>query len=1187
MAPIEGRRPNQLELETQRTNLMLQETLANLDRTLAGMKGTQDQLNLGVKLDAVMDDLAASNMSTKMAMREFKNIQQRMSNGLMQQQQAEQIQIGQRIQAAGQGLAEVNAQLAEYSPDYADTPSRETMGLDFTNTINMNSTINRYMYGDSRFGIRGESRALKAAGYLTNEEFTSPYFNPGAGSQSTAEQELAWFRQLDKLARKGSAAEVRQFLEFERSRQEEVQKAMLNKQVSEALGTNGMIQRSEFEGLVQPGLSSFADDYGIAIDQAADVIRKMHELGVISEQVNTGDGISILNALDKTDEIFGKLKKVVKSDNVQELMAYADQLTRIGGGDFETGLKAVQGNTSAIVGGLMSSSQSMEQAAAAAQRFGGMFGQDTLAAMNAGAWDARIKNVVQNYAGGHEFRIGQVNYAADLYTQSLMEQAQGTKALLLANGGGADALSGAYNLINKMQDMGATEFYLKLPEMMKEAQEKMTGAAADVNLQLQVENLQRAFGFSEDEALLAVFKDPAKVAAFKEVQAAKKARADEIQRTYDSAKYLGTYRPGEFDVKFLNDKEKYDVSDISLEGDLLDTLGVRRGLSDLSKNIDRLTFELKNTDGTYDVSGLTQRNARSLSDLKVNSEKIKEFGTSEIINVVVSSIATEAAQERIEKIMKKVHDDGYRPKINDIQEVIMDGLLEYTNTGLLRDPETQRRVKEYVAGLTPDIADKDISPLLSDDDPMKMLITAVRDFGSVAQDLLTPEQLFKQQMVGSLYESGVDIRNNIAGSGILGDISGFLNEHKGAVAAIGGAATFIPGVGLLTGMAIGLGAAVLPTVVEGINNMATYFDTVAGDGVDMGGLYEMWGMGRQDVTAIESEIRTYLSFIASLQDAWQSGKSRKCYAELKKICMDYCSAAAAQGKEKGSLKVLDDETLDSLIQAEAAYLYNNWSKQGHKQGGDNDFLETVVTQERVIQVVAVILRGINAPGSQVGQYLRAHPDGGSLYNARASKDDDDKGDIYRIATQDMKEYLDDVLYADKDIQSIQNMLKQNPNADVSGMVLSVVQNKGKLEEVQKHFASINQSITLSSGSADEKDRARKVTEKIKKWIQSNSEEPMPELSEEDVKAVETVMGKGFGEQLRAAGRLEDKGKAKVEVLNWMDSIGRQSEEVAQQADDRAQDFVKNFTRTAQLLMNNPDASELSRQLYMHITRGGY
>lgn len=1177
--PQEGGRPNQLELETQRTNLMLQETLTNLDRTLSNMQGTRDQLNMGVKLDAILEDLAARNISDKAALREFNQTAAQLQGGLNQALAAQQAEINSRASGIASSLGIVNAQLEEYSPDYAPPATIETMAPDLANTMRMNNEIQRYMYGDPELGIMGQSKALKAAGYMTDPAIASPYFNPSASHQTLMEQELRWYDKLRDVAEHGSAGEMREFMKFERDRHEEVQKAMLNKQISEAFGNRDMINRTEFEAVVQPSLSNFAEDYGMAMDQAAAVIKKMHDLGVISQQVNKGDSMAIMTAIDTTDEIFTKLSKVIKSTDVNELTAYASALTSIGGGDFDRGLNRVRQSTQNIMGGMGDTAQSMAQASAAAQRYSEWFGSNNIRSFNAGAWEAYNANLANDYSSWKP--------AGSIYSQSVMEQAMGNKGLLLAYGGGADARAGAERLMNIASSQDAADFYLSLGTRRRRAQEKMTGAAADVYMELQIENLQKEYGLSENEALLATFQgNTTKVDAYKEMQRVRQKRADDVQRQFDAMRYMGTYTPGEANIAITRDRSAYSEADVDLTGDIWSEIGLRKLGTDIRKSVERINPEFELTYDKYDFSTLKQAQTRDISTLSGSTRVDKELKDSSTVNTVLSCLETEAAQDRLEKIIKQIQDKGYRPKITDIQEVIIDGLREYTASGLLRDPETQERIKAYVAKLTPDIANTDLAPMLPEDSPMRMLITAVRDFGAVAQDLLTPDQLVRQQMAGSLYESGIDIRGNIAGSETLRDVSQWMREHEGLMTTVGlgvDAALMFTGVGFLASTAISTVIGNLPTIVDAAASAVEYTEAVLGDGIDMTAISDAMGLNDTDVPAMESEIRGFLLLIRSLMSTHQLDKSDKCYAALKSLLRQYVSRLKANGRkaERGVLAPLeDDKELNQLAMTVAAEWWNNWSKAGHKKGGDNDYLDSDVDEDRIRQVTLSIVKTVNSPGSQVGQYLRRNPSGGSLYRTGVSGDDG--GDIYRIATKDLHDVLDDKIWTDSDVTSIQNLLKMNPNADISTALIQLTQNKGNLEQIQQQFNNVSESITLSTGSAADKETARKVTDRLTKWIQSGSEEPL-DFSNEEIEALNRTVGDG--DTLREITRLEDKASAKARMIEWMDKHGSFAAEKVQEAEDRSVKFIRNFTKTAQMLMNNPDASQLSRQLYQHITRG--
>lgn len=1200
----EMRRPNQLELETQRTNLMLQQTLNNLDQTLNNMQSTQEQLNLGVKLDEVIAGLAQSGMSDKMALREFKRTQQNMAAGLQQQLTQRQMEIANRAQVVGGQLSDVNSQLAMYSPEYSDKPSLETMSGDFDNTLNMNTVVTRYMYGAG--GIAGQSRAMRAAGYMTDPSVKE--YARGSAGKTIFDSELAWYRKADQLAREGSAFEVRDFMEFERDRMEEVQKAMLNKQVSEALGMRGMVKRSEFESIVQPGLSSFADDYGMAMDQAASIIRKMHDLGVISEKLNTGDSMNILHALDQTDQIFDKLSKVIKSKDVNELVAYADQMTRIGNGDFDAGLRVVQNNTRSIVGGLLPSSQSLEQAAAASQRFGGMFGQETLAAMNAGAWSARAMNMAQNYATGNQFRIGNTNYAADIYTQDLMSQATGIKGLLLASGGGFDVAAGANALMDEVSEKGAVDFYLSMPERMKKAQEKMTGVNADIYMKKQIETLQKEYGLSKDEALMLVLKDPTKIAAYKEMEDAKKEQAKEMQSFFDASKYMGTYTPGTFMFKPLKEKAAYTADEIDLTGDISTELGIRQGITNIGKFLDRIDPTMTLTDDTYDFSRLRKGSKAmsfSISDVQLTEDDKARFGNDNIVSVIVSSLGLPAAQERIDKVIKAVH-KGARPKITDLQEILIAALQEYTSTGLLDSPETARKAKEYIASLTPDKAAQELIPQLGKDDPFSMLVNAVRDYNAASKKLLSPEKLAEQQLMASAYEAGVDLSRDVAGSEFLRDASVAMNGSVGrTLVAVGGAMEAAGGILAATGVGGILGGALtltgavvaaVPVALDAADALKTTYDVVFNDQVSKKDIVDMLGINDSNLTAIEMELRSLLVTVRSVMARMASGQAKRCGEVLKTLLSNYFAEVKRQDKaadtdrslsSTGSRKPIEDkEVLQKFIVAQTQNIVGNLGEAGHVRGEDNKYLRSDIDSgKQVLSAVKTVINTVNSPGSPVGKQLRTRDKQSFLATGVGEQIDQITGSDKFPESDWADKHLDGMEFYSDGFQSWQNLMDKGE--DMSNVIISEVQNKDKLEQIQQQWEDVSQAITLSvTGDAESKDRSRDIIQKVSSWLKGETDEPV-ELTEDDFKAIEKTFGKNTAERLRGVMSLNDEAERKTELYGWMGNVVTESGEAAQQAEDRAAEFVKTFTRTAQMILNNNEASDLSRQLYMKISHGAW
>lgn len=1178
--PDTNGRPNQLDLETQRTNLMLQETLANLNVTMTRMQSSQERLNLGVKLDSVLDELAASNMSTKRAMAEYNRIAGDMTNSIQQAAVNRELGAAQTAQAANAGLQSVNAQLELYSPDYKPPVSNETMGQEFDQIMDM--------HREARLGLGRDAVVARAAGYFQDSELQHPYFNRKAGVQDAGSQEFAWFNQALHVAGRGSAQDVRNFAEFERRMYEESQKAMLNRQISEQFGVrSGMIAKRDFEAMVQPGLSNFAQDYNLALDQAAAVVKKMQELTVISANLHTGKGMELLNAIDTTGEIFQKLSSVLKTTDVNELTAYAARLSRIGHGDFSQGFNSVLDNTSEILG-TFRTQQSMAQASAMAQQFQGVFGPDSLSAMNAGAWGARNSNIAAIYADGSQFRTGTPQTAAALYTQAVISQAAGPSGLILNAGRGSDALAGAWSLMDTANSRGAVDFYLNMPEMMQKAQERMTGPMADIFFRERIQNLQKNFRLSEDEALLSIFHNAEGVNAYKEMRNAKERLADEVERGMRLSRFQGTYTPGDAPELILMRKEgKLNESEIDVSGGLWAQTGLpdwfRENISDPLRRIDPSESHWSTPD-RYTIAGIRDESVDYSSN--IDAAAVEHAQSAGLISIIVSIARTDSAVKETENIVKRVS-KGHRPTIRDIQRILIKGTSDYAGTGLL-DGKKEKEVREYIAGLTPKQALKDLVPKLGNDDPFSLLIEACVDFKAASRRLLNPEQLNRQQLVGTAAASGADIRKDIAGIEWLRDLNSWVDDNSEAVdLTLGGIsliATALAPVSFGTSLAIDAAITALPTILKGVEASAEYLGATLGSEVDIDAIMEATGVNDADVTAFESEVRGYLLAIRALLGTFNyfsstaslvtfTKNSERCAQVLIEIVNIYADAVRKKSGRKvpgqGHVDIttkgtyITQEECNGIAKQMTERLWDSWKNQG--------VLDSNTTVAFMRQTMASIVTALNHAESNVGSRVRAGQSRGL------------SADIKGFAAN-MKDVLDDTFWSDSDVASWRNIAAKANGKEFSNVFLGTFASKDAMLEQQQRYDNVKRLIDYSTtGDEESNSITASFFDKFQNAVLDGKLDTL-EADEKTINAITKTLGEK-GEKLAHILRNSDSKSRRTELMNWFSEVEDKGQEQTVQTDQRAMELVDTFMRTAQYLLANEQASDLSRQLYRKMTTG--
>lgn len=1172
MPDVNGR-PNQLDLETQRTNLMLQETLANLNLTMTRMQNSQERLNLGVKLDSVLDELAASNMSTKRAMAEYNRIAGDMNASFQQSAANRENSILQNAVAAQTGLQSVNALLAEYSPGYKPPVSEESVAGDFDSLLTM--------HRNARLGLGRDMAAARAAGYFQDPELRQPYFNRQAGIQDTGAQEFAWVNQVRKLAEEGNPQDIRTFVEFEREMYEESQKAMLNRQISENLGVrSGMIAKRDFEAIVQPGLSNFAQDYNLALDQAASVVKKMQELNVIGADLHTGRGVELLTAIDRTGEIFKRLSGILKSTDVNELMAYAARMSNIGHGDFDLGFARTDSSTRHILG-TFRTQQSLAQAAAMAQQFEGMFGPDSLAAVNAGAWGARNSNLAAIYADGSKFRTGTPQTAAALYTQAVMSQALGPSGLILASGGG-DALAGAERLMNQANTKGAVDFYLNMPEMMQKAQEHLTGPSADRYFRERIQNLQKNFRLSEDEALLSVFHNAEGVNAYKEMRNAMERQADETERNIRLARFQGSYLPGDSpEIRFLRLEDRLNESEIDVSGGFWAQTGIidwmRENISSPLKRLDPSQSHWSTPD-KYNISGIRDESVDYTSGIDAGT--VSEASSSGILSSVVSSAQTESARKSAEKLIRQIA-NGRRPNIRDLQRILIEGTTDYAGTGLL-DGKREREVRDYIAKLTPRQALKEIAPRLDKEDPLRQVIEATVDFAAASRRLLNPDQLNRQQLVGTLAASGADIRGNIAGFEWLRDLNQWISDNQeGIDATLGGVSMILSAVAPMTfGTSLAIDAAIMaaPTILQGIEGAAEYLGATLGSDVDIDAIMEATGVNDADVTAFESEVRSYLlairallgtfnyfsSAAALMTSAKNSDRCAQALIEIVNIYTDKIRKKKAAFTGKGKREVfLTQEECNGIAKQMTERLWDSWKNQG--------VLDSNTTVAFMRQTMASIVIALNHAESNVGTMIRKGSSGGL------------STDIKSFAAS-MKNVLDDKLWSDSDVASWRNMAAKTNGREFSNVFLGTFASKDAMLEQQQRFDNVNRLIEHSRTGDEESNRiTSEFMDRLNNAVLDGKLDSL-QADEKTFKAIKKTLG-AEGNALEQILRNSDSKSRRTELLDWYSRLESSGQGVTLQTDQRAMELVDTFMRTAQYLLSNEQASDLSRQLYRKMTTG--
>lgn len=1178
----EGGRPNQLELETQRTNLLLQETLGNLDYTLTKMQQQQSQLDLGVKLDNVIRELASSNMSTRQAMTEYSKIAQNMYAGLQQTTVNQDTAAMQQSQIVAQQLMDINSRLTMYSPDYRPPATRETMSPEFAEAFNLHSEVNRFRY-DFGYG-----RDAAAAGYFTDPTLTPEYMR--GRDANSADREMAWYQEMKRVAEKGSAEDVRSLVEQERNMMEETQKAALNAKVSEALGLpRRLMDRAEFEAIALPGLSNFAESYGMALDQAASVISKMRQMHAVTADLHTGKGIEILSALDQANEIFQKLSGILKTTDLNEIVSYAGTLTRIGEGDFRRGLREVRHNTYEILGDMYSPATSMAEAQASAQRYGMMFGPDSMAAMNAGAWDARMQGLLARYGTGEYYTTGNLNTAASVYTQIMASRAAGAQGMLLAAGNGDDVLGGAERLINKSLDQGAVEFYLDLPKRMRASQKRVMGPMAELDIEHQLERNMADFGMTRDEALLVLAQGNADaVSAYKEVEAAKGRRARDLQDTMQSGMFAGRLSPERRSLPFIRvDSRPYTADEMDFSYDFMWNTQLRVPyLTTEAKRFMRdvkMGFDFSGSSETYNTAGLAQAETR---DYNAGTSYMADdtLSSSSVASLMVRAASTATAGRAALKVIDRMANGNYKPEIKDIQNILIQGTNDLVNEGITMGMEDQ--MKAYIAGLTAEQALTEIFPSLDYESPVAKVIQMVANESGLSTAHLTDEQIMRQQLMGSLTVAGIDPNRFRGGSQALRDTAQWMKEHENemeaAGIALGTAMMFAPIPGGRIGAAavfaadLAISTIGMPTLIEGVDRGINYLETMAGSAIDFEAVSQTLGLADTSVTALGSEIRHLILWLRMLvasfgMDFSRETKLGRLQDLLQQVLQTYSNLIHKADREDPGRRQRKDGKSEPLSDAMCNSLINFLSRGAYDSLSRSGKLHSSMTYETVRKIYATIVYTINDERSNVGSFLRTKGNNPS----RLDKD----------IMQEIQAISDDVAewtWEGSTMSSMRTVLEQSQDRELSQFIIQTSAMKDRTLNVGRVMEEIKLAISSNMDTTPQaKASAHQAIGKLTDAAGKGSADVY--LTDEEIAAISDTFGDTKGARLKSIMAMSDPAAKQTNLFNWIQDLAGQAKDQVQDVEYDSQKLVRTFIQVANQIMGDPAAKDLSRQLYKHIT----
>jgi len=1132
--------PNQFSLESQRETLKFQETLENLDITIAKLNASQEALNTGAKLDELIDVLVNKYGEDRSKINwEFDKASTNI-NMANQQSYADNINKEyQDIVSLQQQRQAVESSLSRYNSPLPMAASEATMMSDALAAGQMKNQTQGVL-------DNGYFEPL-AAGYY-GEGLKNPYFRNnidifGSSGQalSPMEYQLADQFQVNKIAENQDPTETRKYLDYQRDMYAESQKVMYNKHLSSALGMEGMTSRGDFEAISSPALTGLAEDMGIAVDEAAGIVKRLKDLRVITQDISSGSGVEVLNAVDNTANILTSVSKLIGSTDIQQLVATSSQLSSIGGGSFLTGLKTVKQDTAAILGPFSDPQYSISQAAAMGEHYSSMFGGNNKSSVNMGAWDFRTRNLLQTYATDDFFNYaGGPEQAAQVYMPHLAKRATGMQALIRSSGKGYDLLSGAGKLSGEAGE-DPLSFYMNMPRNIKKASETMSGIGAETNLSKEIELYQKQYGFSEDEAMLAVFGgDPTAVDAYKEVRSAKDAFASEYEDKVHLARFNSVFKPSRgFSVTRVSDVE--DLTDVS---NVLDEVGNSRigqmGY-DLGENLfgDNLSGSLEFTSGgmaSYEGLSRIKEQRRELVAQNTAVTSRLEKGDVAALAHIPGIINTDAAATAVEETVTRIASMKGSFKFDDIRYILTKGLQEYVYSGLI-GKDTSAMIGNYIAKLTPAKALHQIGKIVDKSSSFYKLLLIGVDPSKSSQLLSTVEEFSRANLAGALKESGmsVDDIQGLVGSSddsLLRGASDLINNNLIGSSLVSGGATAlatagVAAAGLALGFTVGLpGAAIatgigliapgaLSAGVRSVGGGIDYAKTVIGNRIDIDDVVGELGSGT--VSTLQSEIRYMISFTRAFADYMLFNNGEQ-LTELLSLAVnvyaqtyqDYLSKRGEDIKPE-KRPPLPEGSLESAINLLAS------SVDSKVKDPDN----VKITK---VQWARGVLRFINTKTNEMGKSLR---EGNPIQKAVTMR---------RTIEAEAEEVSTGMFAGMTGQGSLINLFDREEvikNVDRVGTALTSQTRDSA--DIEQQFTNVSSLIGRKAETAEAADSARNVIATIRNAQEAKDYSGLKELSEEDLLRSEKTLGKNFVNELRGIMSEEDDTKKRRRLAPLMAS----------------------------------------------------
>ena len=1165
MAP--SKRP---DLDAKIEGTKLTQSLMGIDQTLAKLNSTISQMQISNKLDKQMEGLVGryGDDSARINM-EYGKIQKQYMGSEAAKMQTQMQQMMQQQQQVMQQQAFYQQQLLQYKRNDAPPPTEQSMPMEAYAAGRMRNSNLNYMMSDYH--------KASSAGYF-GDLVKNPYFT---NQQNLTPAEYLQNERIEmrSVAESQDPAAVRAMLNQQRDLHNESQKAMLNQHLSTTMGVRGGIsQRGDFESMTLPAVSGFAEDIGTSLDEAASVLRKMREIRVITQDLKSGKGMDVVNAVDDTALIFQKLSKLLGTTDVSKIVATSRQLANIGGGDFYKGLDVAQGIQPGIIGPFGDPRHSMGVAAAAGAQYDNLYGRDSQASMQAGAWDYRTRNLMSGYATGKHFNItGDPSDAAKIYAPFLASRGAGTQALIRAAGGGFDVMKGAEALAGEAGS-NAVDFYMNLPNKMADAAKSQTGASAEYNLRKEIETYQREFGLSDNEALLSVFKGDARAAnAYKEVQSAKDRYADEYENYLQAGRFsrlltagdAGGFRPG----------SNYDYSDPDMVTEGVATTRLGQMFKDLTVNPFYSARDMLHS-AIPDWESYKESVYSDLAD-KVEVRKIDygvdasfqtqlEKSNKDVIMHINSLLSNDYAAQATKDVIEKVAKGMGRFDFNDVKRILAAGLKGMAASGTLTDA-LKTRLSEYIASLTPNKAFKEIAPAISKDSQFYKLLQVAKDPDRISTLISSREQAMQVNIAGALLESGMSASevNEIMPSDRMwaGRAAGFIEDFQGefeTAVTVGttAGALFGPAGWTTTAVTTGIGLVAVPgakLALETVESVSNWADTVVGTGLQARtALMEALGSG--DAGAYEQELRAMLLMTRGMLDKTMAlDLAGSIVAYISRLIDIYANSYRDKKESKKQSKEADysdpftPRELNAISEVAMQGL-GGWSKNFKD-------LEKWVT---------VILGTINSRSSNVGKAIRGNPNPVNAANSVIKDLEVQAGHVsigaisgeVSASTQFMANLAD----------------KVESGQQLAEFIPSITAGVDDTLAVKEQFENIENRINARATSVEEVESANEIMSTLREAAETGDYSKVRSIDTRLFKSSEKALGKEFVSAVERLTGEKDDTTIKRELMPLLAQISQESQQVVQEMSGQAQKGIELFNQMADIVMFNPEAQRKVVQL---------